>query len=123
MCGAAKAICLSPSELKMRQDEVFTLAPDAVEPLQRPGRGRAPESSTGFVLYSRRYCHLCDDMLAALQAQLGTETPITVVDVDDDATSEAQYGDNVPVLMYGQSEVCRHRHDAEKVAAYIDHSR
>ena len=62
-------------------------------------------------------------MLAALQAQLGTGTPITVVDVDSDPALEARYGENVPVLMCGQAEVCRHRHDAEKVAAYIAHSR
>jgi hypothetical protein len=75
------------------------------------------------VLYSRRYCHLCDEMLAALQAQLGTATSIAVVDVDNDPALEARYGDEVPVLVYGRAEVCRHRHDAEKVAAFITQSR
>ena len=75
------------------------------------------------MLYSRRYCHLCDEMLAALQAQLGTATSIAVVDVDNDPALEARYGDEVPVLVCGQTEVCRHRHDAEKVAAFIAQSR
>ena len=106
----------------MHRDEASTRAPEAGKPFQRPGCGPAPQPA-GFVLYSRRYCHLCDDMLAALQAQLGAETAITVVDVDSNPALEARYGENVPVLMYGQTEVCRHRHDAEKVAAYIAHSR
>lgn len=106
----------------MRRDEASARAPDEREPFQRPGCEPAPRPA-GFVLYSRRYCHLCDDMLAALQAQLGTVTPITVVDVDSDPALEARYGENVPVLMCGQAEVCRHRHDAEKVAAFIAQSR
>jgi hypothetical protein len=62
-------------------------------------------------------------MLAALQAQLGTGIPVTVVEVDGDPALEARYGRDVPVLMFGQAEVCRHRHEAEKVAAFIARSR
>lgn len=52
-----------------------------------------------FTLYTRSYCHLCDDMLEALQA-LSSEFPFTVelVDVDADETLVAQFDELVPVL-------------------------
>lgn len=52
-----------------------------------------------FTLYSRSYCHLCDDMLEALQA-LSSEYPFTVetIDVDTDETLVAQFDERVPVL-------------------------
>jgi Glutaredoxin-like domain (DUF836) len=106
----------------MRRGEASAREPGVGARPQRTGRGPASQPA-GFVLYSRRRCHLCDEMLAALRAQLGMAAPITVIDVDSDPALEARYGENVPVLMYDQTEVCRHRHNAEKVAAYLAHSR
>ena len=56
-----------------------------------------------FTLYARSWCHLCDDMLAALRA---LETPaqpfdIAVVDVDADPALEARFNELVPVLYAG----------------------
>ena len=52
-----------------------------------------------FTLYSRSYCHLCDDMLHALHTLLGPDTyPIRVLDVDADEALVAQYDELVPVL-------------------------
>lgn len=45
-----------------------------------------------FTLYSRSYCHLCDDMLAALHT---LQQPFTVAVIDIDAAAEA--GDCVPL--------------------------
>lgn len=52
-----------------------------------------------FKLYSRSYCHLCDDMLHAIQA-LGSEYQFTVevIDVDADPLLVEQYDELVPVL-------------------------
>ncbi|OWW19413.1 glutaredoxin family protein [Noviherbaspirillum denitrificans] len=52
-----------------------------------------------FTLYTRSYCHLCDDMLEALQALSG-EFPFTVemMDVDADEALTAQFDELVPVL-------------------------
>jgi thiol-disulfide isomerase/thioredoxin len=54
---------------------------------------------THFTLYTRSYCHLCDDMLEALQT-LSSEFPFTVelIDVDADETLVAQFDELVPVL-------------------------
>lgn len=53
-----------------------------------------------LTLYSRSYCHLCDDMLEALRplaAQAGCT--VTVVDVDADVALVARYDALVPVLV------------------------
>ena len=55
---------------------------------------------THFILYSRTYCHLCDDMLVALQALRGEFAfTVEVVDVDADEALVARYDELVPVLL------------------------
>ncbi|KQV52140.1 glutaredoxin family protein [Massilia sp. Root335] len=54
-----------------------------------------------FTLYSRSYCHLCDDMLAALQAFMarqGQAYTVDVVDVDADPALVNRFDELVPVL-------------------------
>jgi len=61
-------------------------------------------------VYGRRYCHLCDDMMAALRAlqgQLAFE--IELLDVDADPALEARLGERVPVLVDAQgAEICHY---------------
>jgi hypothetical protein len=73
-----------------------------------------------LTLLVRAYCHLCDDMrdaLTPLAARLGWA--IDEIDIDADATLEKQGGEGVPVLLVGNSELCRHRIDAVVVAAFL----
>lgn len=77
-----------------------------------------------FTLYSRVWCHLCEDMLAALKAleQPGRTFAITVLDVDADPVLEERFNELVPVL-YGDpggEELCHYFLDKEKVEAYIE---
>ena len=72
-----------------------------------------------LVLYSRADCRLCEDMLAALRSRLGDEFPVTVIDVDGDPSLKARYGERVPVLVTGETELCRYRLDAAKLTAYL----
>lgn len=53
-----------------------------------------------FTLYSRSYCHLCDDLLAALQAMApaGQRFEVAVIDIDGDADLLARFDELVPVL-------------------------
>ena len=53
-----------------------------------------------FTLYSRSYCHLCDDMLAALQALQSPRRPFTVAVIDIDAAAAA--GDAVPLQRFDE---------------------
>lgn len=77
-----------------------------------------------FILLTRAYCHLCDEMEAALRPLIGS-TPLQLIDVDapEHAALEAQYGDAVPVLFEGdcvaERELCRYRLDAGRVAAAL----
>ena len=58
--------------------------------------------SPRFTLYSRSYCHLCEDMRVALQvfmARQGQAYTVDVVDVDADPALVARYDELVPVLV------------------------
>jgi hypothetical protein len=81
-----------------------------------------------FTLYSRSYCHLCDDMLAALQALQSPQHPFTVAVIDIDAAAEA--GDAVPLerfdtlvpVLFGDPQapaLCHYFLDAEAVKHYL----
>jgi thiol-disulfide isomerase/thioredoxin len=78
-----------------------------------------------FTLYSRSYCHLCDDMLEAVQA-LSSEYPFTVelIDVDADEDLVAQFDELVPVL-FGQRDgaesvqICHYFLDEGKTRAFL----
>ena len=73
-----------------------------------------------LTLYSRTYCHLCDDMIAGLQPlQARFHFVLDVVDVDSDPGLEARYGEDVPVLLHGRRELCRHRLDSALVTDYL----
>ena len=52
-----------------------------------------------FTLYSRSWCHLCDDMLQALRVMTGDTVRIDVIDVDADPLLVEQYDELVPVLV------------------------
>ncbi|MEB0138577.1 MULTISPECIES: glutaredoxin family protein [unclassified Undibacterium] len=55
---------------------------------------------TVFTLYSRSYCHLCDDMLAQLQTYRSAYAfTVQVIDVDGDAELLNRYDELVPVLI------------------------
>jgi hypothetical protein len=78
-----------------------------------------------FTLYSRSYCHLCDDMLAALQT-LHDSAPfeVTVVDVDADPALVELYDERVPVLTArradgDEQELCHYFLDIPLVQRYL----
>jgi len=73
-----------------------------------------------LTLYGRSYCHLCDEMLAALATLRGEfGFAVDVVDVDGDAALEQRFGPLVPVLMHADTELCHYHLDAGKVRAYL----
>ena len=77
-----------------------------------------------LTLLTRAYCHLCDEMLAALgPIAAAHNAPVSVIDVDADPALEAAYGDLVPVLFAGEpatgGELCRYRLDRARVVAAL----
>lgn len=77
-------------------------------------------SKAEFRLYGRTYCHLCEDMLAALEALRGEHAfSVEVIDVDSDPALEAKYDELVPVLEAEGRELCHYFLDVAKVREYL----
>ena len=77
-----------------------------------------------FVLYSRSYCHLCEDMLAALRALMarsGLPYTVDVVDVDDDPQLTDRFDTLVPVLFGSPAgpELCHYFLDEAAVQRFL----
>jgi hypothetical protein len=80
----------------------------------------ADRTALRLTLYGRGYCHLCDEMLAALNALRGEfDFAGEVVDVDSDPVLEQRFGILVPVLMHADIELCHYHLDTGKVRAYL----
>lgn len=82
-----------------------------------------PRFTPHFTLYSRSYCHLCEDMLAALQAlaPAGHAFEVDVIDVDADPALVERFDELVPVL-YGrldEPELCHYFLDVGAVQRYL----
>ena len=73
-----------------------------------------------LTVLSRAYCHLCEELLAALKQYQGRyDFEIEVVDVDGDPRLEEKWGDKVPVLLDGERELCHYFLDHDAVDARL----
>ncbi|MFZ6847471.1 glutaredoxin family protein [Undibacterium sp. RuRC25W] len=78
-----------------------------------------------FTLYSRSYCHLCDDMLEQLQAYTSDfQFTVEMIDVDADTELINLYDELVPVLIgkkQGQPEqkICHYFLDPIALKAFF----
>ena len=83
----------------------------------------APQFTSQFTLYSRSYCHLCEDMLNALQAMapVGQDFAVDVIDVDADPALVERFDELVPVLFgrLDEPELCHYFLDEAAVRAYL----
>ena len=78
-------------------------------------QAQAPEPSLQLTLIGRAYCHLCDDMQAALARLLqarGIAYELESVDLDAHPSLEDRFGALIPVLLVGRGsdgvEICHH---------------
>jgi glutaredoxin len=93
--------------------------------LRRTEAGRlALAEPLDLTLYTRRECHLCENMKAAL-APLAREfgARITEVDVDQAEELRALYGNDVPVLFLGSRKAAKHRLDREQLRRQLERAR
>ncbi len=80
----------------------------------------ADQCGPALTLYSRTWCHLCDEMQSGLQSlQSGLAFELTVIDVDSDPVLEQRFGEWVPVLMHGDRELCHYHLDSVAVTDYL----
>jgi thioredoxin reductase (NADPH) len=68
-----------------------------------------------FVVYSRRGCHLCEEMLEQLEPLCRGKATVSVRDVDTQQEWTEAYGMHVPVLYLDDNELCRHQLDRQRV--------
>lgn len=79
-------------------------------------RGVSPR----LTFYGRGYCHLCDDMLAALESLRGEYSfSLETFDIDADPALEERYNELVPVLVANGEELCHYFLDEPKVREYL----
>ncbi|MFN9489476.1 MAG: glutaredoxin family protein [Betaproteobacteria bacterium] len=77
-------------------------------------------AAPALTLYGRSWCHLCEDMLAALEPLRGEfGFTLDVVDVDSNPQLETRFGERVPVLVHGERELCHYHLDTAAVTDYL----
>jgi len=70
-------------------------------------------------VYSRRGCHLCDELLEALLPLVRGRLDVVVHDIDSRADWAMRYGMHIPVVEFAGREVCRHALDRAAIAAVL----
>ncbi len=67
-------------------------------------------------VYSRRACHLCEDLLEAVQPLIRGKARLRVVDIDSDPDLVQRYNADVPVVEVGGKIICQHFLDTAALA-------
>jgi thioredoxin reductase (NADPH) len=82
-----------------------------------------PDKISGITvlqLFGRTYCHLCTDLMEALCIKIqGLPISVDWIDLDEHEEWEELYGEHIPVLKYGEFEICRHRLDEAALSAFL----
>ena len=73
-----------------------------------------------LTVYSRRGCHLCEDLLGQLEPLLRDRARIDVQDIDLDAALRERYNDRVPVVCADEEELCQYHLDQPAVLAWLN---
>ena len=74
-----------------------------------------------LVLYTRRECHLCDEMKAVVEeVSRGFPVRMSVVDVDSRPELARDYGAEVPVLFVNGSKFAKYRADPRRLRRRLD---
>ena len=76
--------------------------------------------SRRLTLLGRADCHLCEDMAAELEALRGQfDFSVEVIDVDRHPELARRWGDQVPVLLHGEAEICHFFLDRRALEAWL----
>ncbi len=75
---------------------------------------------SGFVVYSRRGCHLCEVLIEQLLDELGGAAEPEIRDIDTDADLRSRFDTRVPVLEYNGEWVCDYHLDVERVRRILE---
>ncbi len=76
-----------------------------------------------LTLYSRPGCHLCDDMKAVVERvvpSIAESVTLAIVDISTDASLEAAYGLEIPVLMVNGKKAAKYRIGEDDLRRLLD---
>jgi len=71
-------------------------------------------------VYSRRGCHLCEQLIEELLPFVNGRLEIRVHDVDGREDWRIRYGDRVPVVEYDGEPVCQYHLDPDALARILE---
>jgi thiol-disulfide isomerase/thioredoxin len=75
---------------------------------------------SGWIVYSRSGCGLCEEFMHELAELLGEHAAaVRVVDIDGDPELTRKYFDRIPVLTVDGDFVCAYHLDGERVRRYL----
>lgn len=81
---------------------------------------------SALIVYSREECHLCQDMIHALQSmQEQSAFKFEVINIDTDPQLASRYGERVPVLLTFKDgpEICHYHLDQTALDTYLSKTR
>ena len=75
------------------------------------------------IVYTREDCHLCKDTITTIRSVAESVEPpikIALVDVDQNETLRAEYGDRVPYVVIDGRPVFKYRVDERELRQKLD---
>jgi len=82
----------------------------------------AANQANTLIVYGRENCHLCQDMILALQnLQAQVSFDFQVIDIDTNPELVARYGEKIPVLLspLTNQEICHYFLDLAALDDYL----
>ena len=64
-----------------------------------------------FTVFSRPGCHLCEVLIEELLPMLRGRAKLAVTNIDEDAALVEAYGARIPVVVFGEQELCHYHLD------------
>ena len=80
-------------------------------------------SERTVIVYTREGCHLCQDAITTIRSVAESVEPpveIELVDVDEDETLSAEYGDRVPYVVIDGRPAFKYRVDERELRQKLD---
>jgi len=71
-------------------------------------------------VFSRRGCHLCEQLLEVLLPLVRGRLVVEVVNIDEDEQLRQEYGTRIPVLEYAGQFVCQYTLDENALQGILD---
>ncbi len=79
------------------------------------------ENELVLSIYSRPECHLCDEMFEALKKwQSRFNFKVNIIDIDQDTSLIARFAARIPLLAFGDIEICEYHLDEKALLRFFE---